>query len=362
MELKKVALNDLHESLGAKMVPFAGYNMPVRYSSDIEEHNTVRNGVGVFDVSHMGEFVLEGPDALDLIQRVTSNDASKLVDGQAQYSYLPNKDGGIVDDLLVYRFNENKYMLVVNASNIEKDWNWISQFNTKGVTMKDVSDSHSLFAVQGPKAVEALQKLTTVDLSAIKFYNFVVGPMAGVEHVIISATGYTGAGGFEIYLHNDHAESVWKQIFEAGTEFDIKPIGLGARDTLRLEMGYCLYGNDITDETSPIAAGLGWVTKFTKEFTNSKAIQQQKEEGVDTKLVAFKMIDKGIPRGHYELMNTEEEVIGEVTSGTMSPTLGYGIGLGYVKKGYGKAGTEILVAVRNRRLKAEVVKLPFVQK
>lgn len=362
MELKKVALNDLHESLGAKMVPFAGYNMPVRYSSDIEEHNTVRNGVGVFDVSHMGEFVLEGPDALDLIQRVTSNDASKLVDGQAQYSYLPNKDGGIVDDLLVYRFNENKYMLVVNASNIEKDWNWISQFNTKGVTMKDVSDSHSLFAVQGPKAVEALQKLTTVDLSAIKFYNFVVGPMAGVEHVIISATGYTGAGGFEIYLHNDHAESVWKQIFEAGAEFDIKPIGLGARDTLRLEMGYCLYGNDITDETSPIAAGLGWVTKFTKEFTNSEAIQQQKEEGVDTKLVAFKMIDKGIPRGHYVLMNTEEEVIGEVTSGTMSPTLGYGIGLGYVKKEHGKIGTEILVAVRNRRLKAEVVKLPFVQK
>ncbi len=362
MEIKKVALNDLHESLGGKMVPFAGYNMPVRYSSDLEEHNTVRNGVGVFDVSHMGEFVLEGPDALDLIQRVTSNDASKLVDGQAQYSYLPNEDGGIVDDLLVYRFSETKYMLVVNASNIEKDWNWISQFNTKGVDMKNVSDAYSLFAVQGPKAVETLQKLTSVDLSDIKFYNFVVGPFAGVDHVIISATGYTGAGGFEIYLHNDHAESVWKQIFEAGAEFDIKPIGLGARDTLRLEMGYCLYGNDITDETSPIAAGLGWVTKFTKEFTNSEGIKKDKEEGVVNKLVAFKMIDKGIPRSHYELMDAEENLIGEVTSGSQSPTLGIGIGLGYVAKEFAKAGTEILVAVRNRRLKAKVVKLPFVQK
>lgn len=359
MELKKVALNDLHESLGGKMVPFAGYNMPVRYSSDIEEHNTVRNGVGVFDVSHMGEFVLQGPDALDLIQRVTSNDACKLVDGQAQYSYFPNEDGGVVDDLLVYRFNEEKYMLVVNASNIDKDWNWVSKFNTKGVDMKNVSDSYSLFAVQGPRAAEALQKLTSVDLSEIKYYNFVVGPFAGVDHVIISATGYTGAGGFEIYLHNDHAEAVWKQIFEAGEEFDIKPIGLGARDTLRMEMGYCLYGNDITDETSPLAAGLGWVTKFTKEFTNSAALQQQKEAGVTTKLVAFKMIDKGIPRSHYELLDMDENAIGEVTSGTMSPSLGYGIGLGYVTKENSKAGTEILVAVRKRRLKAEVVKLPF---
>ena len=359
MELKKVALNDLHESLGAKMIPFAGYNMPVRYSSDIEEHNTVRNGVGVFDVSHMGEFVLEGPDALDLIQRVISNDASKLVDGQAQYAYLPNEKGGIVDDLLVYRFDAEKYMLVVNASNIEKDWEWISRFNTKGVTMKNVSDSHSLFAVQGPKATEALQSLTSVNLSEIKYYNFVVGPFAGVPYVIISATGYTGAGGFELYLHNDYAESVWKQIFEAGQDLDIKPIGLGARDTLRMEMGYCLYGNDITDETSPLAAGLGWVTKFTKAFTNSEALQKQKEEGVSTKLVAFKMMDKGIPRSHYELMNAEENIIGEVTSGTMSPSLGYGIGLGYVTKEHSKVGTEILVAVRNRRLKAEVVKLPF---
>lgn len=359
MEIKKVALNDLHESLGGKMVPFAGYNMPVRYSSDMEEHNAVRNSVGVFDVSHMGEFVLEGPDALDLIQRVTSNDASKLIDGQAQYSYFPNEDGGVVDDLLVYRFSEAKYMLVVNASNIEKDWNWVSKFNTKGVDMKNVSDSYSLFAIQGPKAVEALQKLTSVDLSEIKYYNFLVGPFAGVEHVIISATGYTGAGGFEIYLRNDHAESVWNQIFEAGAEFDIKPIGLGARDTLRMEMGYCLYGNDITDETSPLAAGLGWVTKFTKEFTNSAALQQQKEAGVTTKLVAFKMIEKGIPRSHYELLDSSENTIGEVTSGTMSPSLGYGIGLGYVTKENSKIGTEILVAVRKRKLKAEVIKLPF---
>ncbi len=359
MELKKVALNDLHVRLGGKMVPFAGYSMPVRYTSDIEEHNTVRNGVGVFDVSHMGEFVLEGPNALDLIQRVTSNDASKLVDGQAQYSYFPNEDGGVVDDLLVYRFNEEKYMLVVNASNIEKDWNWVSKFNTEGVDMKNVSDSYSLFAVQGPKAIQVLQKLTSVNLSEIKYYNFVVGPIGDIEHAIISATGYTGAGGFEIYLHNDYAEDLWNKIFEAGAEFDIKPIGLGARDTLRMEMGYCLYGNDITDETSPITAGLGWVTRFSKAFTNSIALQKQKEEGVPIKLAAFKMIDKGIPRRQYDLLDLNENKIGEVTSGTMSPSLGYGIGLGYVTKENSAVGTEILVAVRNRRLKAEVVKLPF---
>lgn len=359
MELKKVALNDLHEGLGAKMVPFAGYNMPVRYSSDLEEHNTVRNDVGVFDVSHMGEFILEGPDALDLIQRVTSNDASKLVDGQAQYSCFPNEDGGIVDDLLVYRLKEEQYMLVVNASNIEKDWNWVTKYNTKGVKMMNVSDNYSLFAVQGPKAIEALQSLTTVNLSDIKFYTFVVGPFAGVEHVIISATGYTGSGGFEIYVSNQYAEQVWKAIFEAGKDLGIKPIGLGARDTLRLEMGYCLYGNDITDETSPLEAGLGWVTKFTKEFTNSENLKKQKEEGVKRRLVAFKMLDKGFPRSHYELLDTDENVIGEVTSGTIGPSVGYGVGLGYVKKEFSKAGTEILVAVRKRRLKAEIVKLPF---
>lgn len=361
MELKKVALNDIHEGLGAKMVPFAGYNMPVRYSSDLEEHNTVRNGVGVFDVSHMGEFVLEGPDALDLIQRVTSNDASKLVDGQAQYSCLPNEDGGIVDDLLVYRLKEEQYMLVVNASNIEKDWNWISKYNTKGVKLMDVSDNHSLFAVQGPKAIEALQSLTSVNLSDIKFYTFVVGPFAGVDHIIISATGYTGSGGFELYVSNQYAEQVWNAIFEAGKDFDIKPIGLGARDTLRLEMGYCLYGNDITDETSPLEAGLGWVTKFTKEFTNSENLKKQKEEGVTRRLIGFKMIEKGIPRGHYEIMDLDENVIGEVTSGTMGPSLGYGVGMGYVKKEFSKAGTEILIAVRKRRIKAEVARPPFLK-
>ncbi|MFT6053801.1 MAG: aminomethyltransferase [Roseivirga sp.] len=358
-ELKKVALNDLHDSLGAKMVPFAGYNMPVRYSSDIEEHKTVRNGVGVFDVSHMGEFLVEGPQALDLIQRVTSNDATKLVDGQAQYSCFPNEDGGIVDDLLVYKLKDEQYMLVVNASNIEKDWNWINTYNTKGAILKDVSDDYSLFAVQGPKAIEAIQSLTSVNLSEIKFYTFVVGPFAGVDHVIISATGYTGAGGFELYVNNKYAEQVWKAIFEAGADYDIKPIGLGARDTLRLEMGYCLYGNDITDTTSPLEGGLGWVTKFTKEFTNSENLKKQKEEGIKRKLVAFKMIDKGIPRSHYELQDTEGNVIGEVTSGTISPMLGYGIGLGYVTKENSKVGTEILVAVRNKSLKAELVKLPF---
>lgn len=362
MDLKKVALNDLHQELEAKMVPFAGYNMPVRYSSDIEEHLTVRNSVGVFDVSHMGEFVLEGPDALDLIQRVVSNDVAKLVDGQAQYAYLPNETGGIVDDLLIYRFNQEKWMLVVNASNIEKDWEWISKHNTKKVSMKNVSDNYSLFAVQGPKAVEALQSLTSVNLSEIPFYHFVVGPMAGVEHLIISATGYTGAGGFELYVHNDHAEMLWNKIFEAGAAFDIKPIGLGARDTLRLEMGYCLYGNDITDDTSPIEAGLGWVTKFTKEFTNSAAIQKQKEEGVSKRLVGFKMIDRGIPRSHYEIMDADENVIGEVTSGSQSPSMECGIGLGYINKPFDKAGTEVYIAVRKRRLKAEVVKLPILKK
>jgi glycine cleavage system T protein (aminomethyltransferase) len=359
MDLKKVALNDIHEKLGAKMVPFAGYNMPVRYSSDMEEHNTVRNGVGVFDVSHMGEFVLEGPDALDLIQRVTSNDASKLADGDAQYSCFPNEEGGIVDDLLVYRLKEDQYMLVVNASNIEKDWNWVSKYNTKGVNMNNVSDKYSLFAVQGPKAVEALQSLTSVNLSEVGFYTFVVGPFAGVDHVIISATGYTGSGGFEIYVANEHAVSVWNAIFAAGKDFDIKPIGLGARDTLRLEMGYCLYGNDIDDTTSPIEAGLGWVTKFTKEFTNSANLLKQKEAGVTKKLVAFKMIDKGFPRSHYEILDTEENKIGEVTSGGMAPSLGSGVGLGYVTKANSKSGTEILIAVRNRKLKAEVVRLPF---
>lgn len=360
MEIKKIPLNDLHEKLGAKMVPFAGYNMPVRYSSDIEEHTTVRQSVGVFDVSHMGEFSLKGPHALDLIQRVTSNDASKLVDGQAQYSCLPNETGGIVDDLIVYKIKDNDYFLVVNASNIDKDWNWISKFNTKGVEMTNLSDSLCLFAVQGPKAASVVQKLTTIDLSAIKYYHFAVGTFAGVENVILSNTGYTGAGGFEIYVENNSAEKVWNAIFEAGIDVNIKPIGLGARDTLRLEMGFCLYGNDIDDTTSPIEGGLGWITKFTKEFTNSAAIKKQKEEGVTKKLVGFRMIDKGIPRHDYQLKNALGEVIGKVTSGTMSPMLGIGIGLGYVTTGFASPGSEIFIDIRGKALKAQVSKTPFI--
>jgi aminomethyltransferase len=360
MEIKRIPLNDLHEKLGAKMVPFAGYNMPVRYSSDIEEHTTVRQSVGVFDVSHMGEFSLKGPHALDLIQRVTSNDASKLVDGQAQYSCLPNETGGIVDDLIVYKIKDYDYFLVVNASNIEKDWNWISKFNTKGVEMTNLSDSLCLFAVQGPKAASVVQKLTTIDLSAIKYYHFAVGTFAGVDNVILSNTGYTGAGGFEIYVENESAEKVWNAIFEAGIDVNIKPIGLGARDTLRLEMGFCLYGNDIDDTTSPIEGGLGWITKFTKEFTNSAAIKKQKEEGVSKKLVGFKMIDKGIPRHDYQLKNALGEVIGKVTSGTMSPMLGIGIGLGYVTTGFASPGSEIFIDIRGKALKAQVSKTPLI--
>jgi aminomethyltransferase len=362
MTLKFVPLNDLHTKLGAKMVPFAGYNMPVRYSSDIEEHMAVRNSAGVFDVSHMGEFTLKGPQALDLIQRVTSNDASKLIDGQAQYSCLPNENGGIVDDLIIYKIKDNDYLVVVNASNIEKDWNWISKYNTKGVDMKNISDDICLFAVQGPKAISVLQKLTKTDLAAIKYYHFVIGELGGVKDVVISNTGYTGAGGFEIYVNKQHAEKVWNLVFEAGKEFDIKPIGLGARDTLRLEMGFCLYGNDIDDTTSPLEAGLGWITKFTKEFTNSAALKKQKEEGVKRKLVGFKMIDKGIPRHDYVIKNAGGETIGKVTSGTMSPVLGVGVGLGYVTNENATPGSFVFIDVRGKALKAEVSKLPLISK
>ncbi len=360
METKQIPLNDLHVKLGGKMVSFAGYNMPVRYSSDIEEHMTVRNGVGVFDVSHMGEFLVKGPDALDLIQRVTSNDASKLIDGQAQYSCLPNETGGIVDDLIVYKKKDNDYLLVVNAGNIDKDWSWISRYNTKGVEMKNISDDLCLFAVQGPKAVATLQKLTNVELGTIKYYHFAIGEFAGVADVILSNTGYTGAGGFEVYVHKDHAENVWHKIFEAGKEFDIKPIGLGARDTLRLEMGFCLYGNDIDDTTSPLEGGLGWITKFTKEFTNAPAIKKQKEEGVARKLVGFKMIDKGIPRHDYTIKDAAGNTIGRVTSGTQSPVLSMGIGLGYVATEHAAVGTEIFIDVRGRALKAVVSKTPLI--
>jgi aminomethyltransferase len=360
MEIKQIPLNDVHVKLGAKMVPFAGFNMPVRYSSDIEEHMTVRKGVGVFDVSHMGEFSLKGPEALNLIQRVTSNDASKLVDGQAQYSCLPNNTGGIVDDLIVYKMRDNDYMLVVNASNIEKDWNWISGFNASGVEMKNISDDICLFAVQGPKAPATLQKLTKIDLGSIKYYHFAVGEFAGIPNVIMSNTGYTGAGGFEIYVNKAFAERIWNAIFEAGKEFDIKPIGLGARDTLRLEMGFCLYGNDIDDTTSPLEAGLGWITKFSKEFTNASNIKKQKEEGVKRKLVGFKMLEKGIPRHDYPIKDAQGNNIGKVTSGTISPMLNTGIGLGYVTSPHATPGTEIFIDVRGKGLKAQVNKLPLI--
>jgi aminomethyltransferase len=363
MELKRTALTHIHEQLGAKMVPFAGYLMPVRYSSDMEEHKTVREGVGVFDVSHMGEFMVSGPGAESLIQLVTSNDVSRLVDGQAQYSCLPNEEGGIVDDLIVYRFHAEKYMLVVNASNIEKDWNWIQKYaeGREGVNMENISDQISLFAVQGPKATEVLQQLTDTDLSGIKFYHFSQGTFAGVDDVIISGTGYTGAGGFELYVPNAVAEEVWRKIFEAGAPYGIKPIGLGARDTLRLEMGFCLYGNDIDETTSPLEARLGWITKLNTGFVNADNLKKQKEAGISRQLSGFKMIDKGIPRQGYEIVDAEGNPIGHVTSGSMSPSLGYGIGMGYLDKAYTAPGTDIYVAVRNRRLKAEVVKMPFYQ-
>lgn len=358
--MKKIPLHDIHVGLGAKMVPFAGFEMPVRYSSDLDEHHTVRNGVGVFDVSHMGEFVLRGPGALDLIQRVSANDASVLTDGKIQYSYLPNATGGVVDDLLVYRYDENEYYLVVNASNIEKDWDWIVSHNTEGVDMENISERLCLLAVQGPKAMATLQKLTEIDLSSLGYYTFTTGTMAGIDDVLISATGYTGAGGFEIYVWAKDAEVMWNAIFEAGAEFGIKPVGLGARDTLRLEKGYCLYGNDIDDTTSPLEAGLGWVTKFTKDFTNSAALKAQKEQGIARKLVGFELLEKGIPRGHYDLCTADGQQVGEVTSGTISPTLQKGIGLGYVPANLAKPGTELFVKVRDRLLKAQVVKLPFV--
>jgi aminomethyltransferase len=358
-ELKKVALENKHKSLGAKMVPFAGYLMPVSYSGLNEEHITVRTAMGVFDVSHMGEFILKGENALDLIQRVTSNDAAILTDGKIQYSCLPNTSGGIVDDLLVYRIDEKTYMLVVNASNIEKDWNWIKQFNTKNVEMHNISDKTSLLAVQGPKAILALQKLTDVNLSEIPYYTFKKAKFNGIDNVIISNTGYTGAGGFEIYCENEVVEAMWDAIFKAGAEYGIKPIGLGARDTLRLEMGFCLYGNDIDDTTSPIEAGLGWVTKFTKEFTNKAALLAQKEKGVTKKLVGFEMIDRGIPRHDYVIADADGKTIGKVTSGTQAPSLNKAIGMGYVSTAFSKVDSEIYILIRDKAIKAKVVKMPF---
>jgi len=357
--MKKIALNDIHHSLKAKMVPFAGFDMPVSYEGVNIEHETVRKDVGVFDVSHMGEFLISGEHALELIQKISSNDASKLVDGKAQYSCMPNEDGGIVDDLLIYRMNEDKYILVVNASNLEKDWNWIAQHNTMGATMKDLSDEYSLLAIQGPKAADAMQSLTDVNLKDIKFYTFEVAEFAGVKNVIISATGYTGSGGFEIYFKNEDAETIWNKIFEAGADFGIKPIGLAARDTLRLEMGYCLYGNDIDDTTSPIEAKLGWITKFTKDFINSEALKKQKEEGSKRKLIAFELDERGIPRQGYDIVDAEGKLIGNVTSGTMSPSLDKGIGMGYIPTEMAKAKDKIYIQIRKKAVPATIVKLPF---
>ncbi|MBV1924441.1 MAG: glycine cleavage system aminomethyltransferase GcvT [Flavobacteriaceae bacterium] len=357
--MNNTALSHIHEALGAKMVPFAGYNMPVSYEGVNIEHETVRNSVGVFDVSHMGEFLITGPNALALIQKVTSNDASKLTDGKAQYSCFPNDDGGIVDDLIVYCLDQEKWLLVVNASNIEKDWNWISSKNTMNAEMKNLSEDYSLLAIQGPNAIEAMQSLTSTDLSAISFYTFEVNDFAGIENVIISATGYTGSGGFEIYCKNSEVEQVWTHVFEAGKDFGIKPIGLAARDTLRLEMGYCLYGNDINDTTSPIEAGLGWITKFTKEFNNSENLLKQKEQGTERRLIAFELNDRGIPRQGYDIVDGNGNKIGEVTSGTMSPSLGKGIGMGYVPSIMKSVGTQIHIQIRKNAVPATIIKLPF---
>lgn len=352
-------LEKKHIALGGKMVDFAGFYMPVQYEGVNIEHETVRNGVGVFDVSHMGEFFIKGPQALALIQKVTTNDASTLIDGRAQYSCMPNETGGIVDDLIVYRINEEHFMLVVNASNIEKDWAWITKNNTMGAEMINRSDDYSLLAIQGPKAVEAMQSLTAINLSEIKYYHFEIAEFAGVKEVTISATGYTGSGGFEIYCKNEDVNTIWDKVFEAGSSFGIKPIGLAARDTLRLEKGFCLYGNDIDDTTSPLEAGLGWITKFTKTFTNSENLMKQKEAGVNKKLVGFELLERGIPRHDYEIVDANGNNIGRVTSGTQSPSLQKPIGMGYVEKAFSTIDSEIYIRIRNKDVKAKVVKLPF---
>ena len=362
-DLKSTALEATHIEMGAKMVPFAGYNMPVQYSGLKNEHHAVREAAGMFDVSHMGEFFVEGPDALPFLQKVTSNDVSKLLPGKIQYSCMPNEEGGIVDDLLVYCFSNEHFLLVVNASNMEKDWNHLMQY-TAGfdVTMRNDSDAYSLLAVQGPKATEILQTLTGVDLAEIKYYHFVIGEMAGIADVIISATGYTGAGGFELYVFNQDAKKLWDAVLAAGEPHGLMPAGLGARDTLRLEMGMCLYGNDIDDTTSPLEAGLGWITKFTKEFVSSEKFAAQKEAGVSQKLVGFEMIDRGIPRHGYEIADLAGNIIGRVTSGTNSPTTGKNIGMGYVPVSLAEEGSEFAVVIREKLIKAQVVKLPFVKK
>jgi len=360
--MKNTPFTQKHIALGAKMAEFAGYNMPISYTGINDEHAAVRNNAGVFDVSHMGEFIVKGEGALDLIQRITTNDASKLTAGKAQYSCLPNNEGGIVDDLLVYCIKENEtYMLVVNAGNIDKDWKWISDHNTAGVSLQNISDKTCLLAIQGPNATKILQTLTEMDILNLKYYTFTKGVFAGVENVLVSATGYTGAGGVEIYFEDTDgaADKIWEAIFQAGAAQGIKPIGLGARDTLRLEMGFCLYGNDIDDTTSPMEAGLGWITKFTKDFTSREIFEKQKADGAEKKLVGFQMIEKGIARHDYEIKDFEGSVIGRVTSGTQSPTLGKAIGMGYVEPKFAPIGSEIFIAIRNTLLKAMVVKIPF---
>lgn len=359
--MQLTAFNQIHKQLGAKMAEFAGFEMPIEYSGIKDEHMTVREAVGVFDVSHMGEFWVKGPNAMELVQRVTSNDVSKLTLGQAQYSCFPNGKGGIVDDLLVYYYGPEKYLLVVNAANIDKDWNWVVSQNTNGAILENASPEISQLAIQGPKACDTLQKLTNINLSEIKYYTFATGSIAGFDDVIISATGYTGSGGFELYFRNEIAEQMWNAIFEAGAEFGIKPIGLAARDTLRLEMGYCLYGNDIDDTTSPIEAGLCWITKFNGHyFIDKDFLMMQQQEGVERKLRGFEMIDRGIPRHHYELTDKDGNIIGHVTSGTMSPVLNKGIGMAYVHKAYSAIGTEVFLNVRGKALKAKIVKMPFI--
>jgi len=357
--MKDTPLVKKHEALGAKMAEFAGYNMPITYAGINEEHQAVRTGVGVFDVSHMGEFLLKGEHALDLIQKIGSNDASKLVDNKAQYSCMPNGKGGVVDDLLIYRIAEDEYLLVVNASNIEKDWNWIKQNDEWGVDMQDLSDNYALLAVQGPKAAESMQSLTDLDLLNMKYYTFDKGTFAGIDDVIVSATGYTGSGGFELYVPADKAEQVWDAVFKAGADFGIVPVGLAARDTLRLEMGFCLYGNDITDETNPIEAGLGWITKFTKDFIDADYLAKVKEEGPKRRLIGFELVDKGIARKDYPILDVNDNQIGFVTSGTMSPSLSKAIGLGYVSADFAGVGNEIFIGIRKKKVQAKIVSFPF---
>ena len=357
--MKQTALYNTHKALGAKMVPFAGYEMPIQYEGVNAEHQTVREAVGVFDVSHMGEFLIKGAEALKLIQKLCSNDAARLKIGQAQYSCMPNSTGGIVDDLIVYRLEKDGFLMVVNAGNIEKNWNWIKSHNTFDVEMKDLSSQYALLAIQGPKAIMAVQALSSLDLAAIKFYHFKIGDFAGIQDVIISATGYTGSGGLEIYCKNKDAKQIWNAVFEAGNLYGIKPIGLAARDTLRLEMGYCLYGNDIDHSTSPIEAGLGWITKFTKEFINSKNLKEQKERGSQQKLVGFELQERGIPRKGYEIVDANGLPLGVVTSGTMAPSLGIGIGMGYISAHSTAIGTHLGIKIRKKTVAALVVKTPF---